>query len=154
MMEKILRKKSLSQWVKRLEAYKIYAPVKDGDFWNFALIDNSEDLNLNHSNTVLSPKKIIFPQREVFLEFSTSNDGELETKEILPEEKASIIFGVRPCDARAIPLMDKVFGGDLLTLTTGKEETKRYWLDFLAIPLHHPTASVSLSRVRLTLKKA
>lgn len=112
MMEKILRKKSLSQWVKRLEAYKIYAPMKDDDFWNFALINNPKDLNLNHSNTVLSPKKIIFPQREVFLEFSTSNDSELEVKEIIPEEKASIIFGVRPCDARAIPLMDKVFGGD------------------------------------------
>jgi len=111
-MKKILRKKSFLQWVKRLESYKIYAPMKDDDFWNFALINNPKDLNLNHSNTVLSPKKIIFPQREVILEFSTSNDSELEVKEILPEEKASIIFGVRPCDARAIPLMDKVFGGD------------------------------------------
>lgn len=113
-MEKVLRKKAFPQWLKRLGSYKIYAPVKDGDFWNFEVIDNLEGLNLDHSNTVLSPKKIIFPQRERFLEFSTSNDGQFEVKETLPEEKATAIFGVRPCDAKALMLTDKVFGGDLV----------------------------------------
>ena len=111
-MEKVLSKKTFPQWVKKLESYTIYAPMKDGDFWNFEVIKNSEIIDLDYLNTVLSPKKIIFPQREVLLEFSTSNEEELKIKEVLPEETPSVIFGVRPCDAKALTLTDKVFGGD------------------------------------------
>lgn len=112
-MEKVLLKKAFPQWVKKLESYTIYAPMKDGDLWNFEVIKNSEIIDLNYLTTVLSPKKIIFPQREVFLEFSTSDENRLEVKEVLPDEKPTVIFGVRPCDAKALTLTDKVFGGDL-----------------------------------------
>lgn len=111
-MEKILLKRSLPQWVNRLSSYRILAPVKDGDFWNYEVIDDSNSVDLDYLNTVLSPKKIIFPQREVFLEFNSPNEEGFEIKEVLPDEKPSVIFGVRPCDAKALTLMDKVFGGD------------------------------------------
>lgn len=111
-MEKVLSKKAFPQWVKKLESYTIYAPQKDGDLWNFEVIKNSKIIDLDYLNTVLSPKKIIFPQREVLLEFGTSNEEELKVKEVLPEEMPSVIFGVRPCDAKALTLTDKVFGGD------------------------------------------
>lgn len=111
-MEKVLSKKALPQWIKKLESYTIYAPRKHGDLWNFEVIKNSEIIDLDCLNTVLSPKKIIFPQREVLLEFSTSNEEELKVNEVLPEETPSVIFGVRPCDAKALTLTDKVFGGD------------------------------------------
>ncbi|TET72055.1 MAG: sulfite reductase [Candidatus Aminicenantes bacterium] len=111
-MEKILTKKSFSKWVKKLESYKIYAPVKNDDLWNYEIIDIPESIQLDYPNTILSPKKIIFPQREIFLEFKASNKEGLEVKEILPEEKPSVIFGVRPCDARALTLTDNVFKGD------------------------------------------
>ncbi|MQY60409.1 sulfite reductase [bacterium] len=111
-MDKILSKKTLPQWVKKLESYTIYAPIKNGDLWNYEVIKNSEIIDLDYLNTVLSPKKIIFPQREVLLEFSTSNEEELKVNEVLPEETPSVIFGVRPCDAKALTLTDKVFGGD------------------------------------------
>jgi ferredoxin len=111
-MEKVLSKKAFPQWVKKLESYTIYSPQKDGDLWNYEVIKNSEIIDLDYLNTVLSPKKIIFPQREVLLEFSTSNEEELKVNEVLPEETPSVIFGVRPCDAKALTLTDKVFGGD------------------------------------------
>jgi sulfhydrogenase subunit beta (sulfur reductase) len=111
-MEKVLSKKDFPQWVKKLESYTIYSPRQDGDFWNYELIKNSEAIDLDYLNTVLSPKKIIFPQREVLLEFSTSDGDELKVKEVLPEEKPAVIFGIRPCDAKALTLTDKVFGGD------------------------------------------
>ena len=111
-MENVLLKKAFPQWVKKLESYTIYSPQKDGDLWNYEVIKNSEIIDLDYLNTVLSPKKIIFPQREVLLEFSTSNEEELKVKEVLPEETAAVIFGVRPCDAKALILTDKVFGGD------------------------------------------
>jgi ferredoxin len=111
-MEKVLSKKAFPQWVKKLESYTMYLPRKDGDFWNYEVIKNPEIIDLDYLNTVLSPKKIIFPQREVLLEFSTSNEEELKINEVLPEEAQSVIFGVRPCDAKALTLTDKVFGGD------------------------------------------
>ena len=111
-MEKVLAKKSFPQWVKTLSSYKILAPVERDQVWNYELIDNPEQINLDHPNTVLSPKKIIFPQREVYLEFLASNENGLELKEVLPDEAPSVIFGVRPCDAKALTLTDKVFGGD------------------------------------------
>jgi len=110
-MEKILEKKSLPQWLRKLSSYEIYAPTKEGDLWNFRLVVNPESVDLSHFQTVVSPKKIIFPQREVLLEFNSNEDG-VEVREILPEEKPTVIFGVRPCDAKAIILTDKVFGGD------------------------------------------
>jgi len=111
-MEKVLSKKTFPQWVKKLGSYTIYSPQKDGDLWNYEVIKNSEIIDLDYLNTVLSPKKIIFPQREVLLEFSTSNENRLEVKEVVPDEKPTVIFGVRPCDAKALTLTDKVFGGD------------------------------------------
>jgi len=113
-MEKILRKKDLPDWLKKLDGLTIYAPVKDGDLWNFELIANPENISLNQSNTVLSPKKIIFPQREVFLEFSTNDEGQLQVEENLPQESKVVIFGIRPCDAKAVTLTDKVFDGDIV----------------------------------------
>ncbi|NIM57815.1 MAG: sulfite reductase [Candidatus Aminicenantes bacterium] len=112
-MEKVLLKKDFPQWVKKLESYTIYSPQKEGDFWNYEVTKNSEIIDLDYLNTVLSPKKIVFPQREVLLEFSTSDEDELKVNEVLPEETQSIIFGVRPCDAKALTLTDKVFGGDI-----------------------------------------
>lgn len=110
-MEKVLEKKSLSQWVKKLASLKIYAPIQTEDLWAYELIENPDNINLDYPNTILSPKKIIFPQREVLLEF-TKNEGELEVKEVLPDEQPSVIFGVRPCEAKSLTLTDKVFGED------------------------------------------
>lgn len=111
-MEKILIKKSFSKWVKRLKSYEIYTPVLDDDLWNYQAVTNPEHINLDYLITVQSPKKIIFPQMEIFLEFQNADEKGLEVIETLPEDKPAVIFGVRPCDARALTLTDKVFGGD------------------------------------------
>lgn len=111
-MQKVLTKKSLPQWVKKLVSYTIYTPVEEDDHWNFVATDNPEDINLDYPLTTLSPKKIIFPQREIFLEFCDSTEGNPEVKEVLPAEESAVIFGVRPCDAKALTFTDKVFGGD------------------------------------------
>lgn len=109
-MEKVLTKKNFPQWVKSLESYNIFAPQKDDDSWSFELIEEPESSDLDFLNTTIPPKKIIFPQREVFFEFSNSKEG-LQVKEILPEEKPTVIFALRPCDAKAFALQDKVFSG-------------------------------------------
>lgn len=112
MMEKILTKKSLPEWVKKLNSFDIFAPVLNDDLWNYELIADPTSIDLDYLNTVQSPKKTIFPQRETFMEFCDSEEKGQVVKEVLPEERPAIVFGVRPCDARALTLMDKVFSGD------------------------------------------
>lgn len=115
-MEKTLTKKAFPHWVKKLAAAKVYLPKKDAeDRWNYEEVGKNEEAALDFLTTTLPPKKILFPQREVFLEFSRTNEDEkeiLEVKEILPEDQSAVILGVRPCDARAAWLLDKVFGGE------------------------------------------
>jgi sulfhydrogenase subunit beta (sulfur reductase) len=111
-MEKILTKKSFPKWAEKLNAYEIYAPILNDSTWSYEVIKKPENIDLDFPNTVQAPKKIINPQREVFLEFGRSDEDTLEIKEVLPEEKPVVIFGVRPCDAKALVLTDMVFDGD------------------------------------------
>ncbi len=114
-MEKTLSKKTFPQWLKKLTSWKVYVPQKDKEGrWNYVEADG-EPAGLDVLQTTLPSKKILFPQSEVFLEFSEVKEGDkeiLEVREILPPAKAQVIFGVRPCEARAAWLLDGVFGSD------------------------------------------
>ena len=111
-MKMILDRKSFGAWVKKLSAWEIYAPVEEKGVWNYAAVSDLKEVSPGYPNTVQGPKKLIFPQSETLLEFATDDDGNPVVKETLPERKDSVVFGVRPCDARAATLTDAVFGGE------------------------------------------
>ena len=111
-MEKTLTKKDFPRWVAKLKSFQLFAPQKEENVWNYKELKSSESIDLDYLNTTIPPKKIIFPQREIFLEFTNSPEEGIQVKETLPGEKATAIFGVRPCDGKALVLMDKVFGGE------------------------------------------
>ncbi len=117
-MDKILAKKDFPQWLKKLVgSHTVYAPLPEGDIWNYKVVTDSAAVNLDFLNTTVPPKGIIFPQKEVFLEFQASSGekGEtIEVTEVLPENKPVAVFGVRPCDGKAFFLQDKVFGGEFV----------------------------------------
>ncbi len=111
-MDKILAKKSLTQWLKKLDGYDIYAPFPQDDTWNYDLVTDPAKVSLDYLNTAQAPKKIIFPQREVFLEFARTEDGAPQMTETLPDPAPFIVLGVRPCDAKALTQHDMVFAGE------------------------------------------
>ncbi len=115
-MDKILTKKALAQWGKKLRDSRVFFPrLSEDGRWDYAEASNDEEIVLDVLQTALPPKKILFPQREVFAEFCESVEGEkktLEVKESLPADGRVVIFGVRPCEARAAWLLDGVFGGE------------------------------------------
>jgi len=123
-MEKTLSKESFPRWVRKLRDWKIYAPVKEEAFWVYRQVGAPEEMDLDFLTSVLAPKKIVFPQREVLLEFSQPPESEPSLKEIIPEEDPVIVFGVRPCDAKALTLTDKVFGGDFKDLYYWKRRSR------------------------------
>lgn len=114
-MEKIITKQSVPEWIKKLEDYTIYAPTKNEDFWSFEVVtpQHPEVIDLNYLNSSPSPKKVVFPPKEVFFEFTGSIYNRIEVKETLPEERPQVILGIRPCDAAAITRMDEFFSHDV-----------------------------------------
>ncbi len=83
---------------------RLIGPVEDRMGTSFDEISDPAALRLDYRNTHLSPKGVVFPQCETLLVF----EGE-EGSEHRPETPETVLFGVRPCDARAISLLDKVF---------------------------------------------
>jgi ferredoxin len=60
-----------------------------------------------YRNTVIPPKSSFLPPMEEMFSFQKNGDG--YQIEVSPDQGKRVIFGIRPCDARAIAIMDKVF---------------------------------------------
>lgn len=102
----IARKTDLDALIARLrETRTVYAPVREGDGTAFAPVSTASQIALGRANTPLSAKGLFFPQREVLLSFR----GKAMESAPLPTE-AFAVFGARPCDARALGFLDRVFG--------------------------------------------
>ena len=85
----------------------VYAPVGDGSGnLTFQSVDSALDVQLDGTNTLVSPKGLFFPQREILMRFS----GATLTTADLPNG-FFVVFGIRPCDARSLPWLDCVLGG-------------------------------------------
>lgn len=108
-MTKVITKGDLLSWLKLLtEKFTIVAPVTSNGVTLYKSIGSSEidRINLNFSNTDLSPKDWFFPPSETL--FTIVKD---EFPRIIPAsvDQEAILFGLRPCDAKGIALIDKAF---------------------------------------------
>jgi len=105
MEQGILKKTELKKLVNALaKDAAVFAPVKeDGDIV-LAEVASADDVVLDFYNTKLSPKNVFFPPCEVICTFRG------DAVENVPVSKDKrVLFGIRPCDARALAQMDKVF---------------------------------------------
>lgn len=122
---KILKKDNVDKFVQDLQAsYDLFAPVQKGSAVHWTKLDKGEDLTWDFFNTDLSPKKFFFPQTEPLMHFK--NDPQAENGMIMEPEpaiaKPRLLFNIRPCDAKAFTILDKVFARD-------DASTDIYWQD-------------------------
>lgn len=110
-MEKILDKKRLDEWVKALDGWQAFGPAVEDGAWIYRPV--TDTVRLDHPNTAQPPKGFTFPQREVYFTFEQIKGEPPRLKEVLPENARKVVFGVRPCDGRGMPRMDKVFTGQI-----------------------------------------
>jgi ferredoxin len=106
MTEKRMAQTDLDRLLAHLrERGTVYAPVQDeaGDAV-LAALAGGETVTLDYRNFRLSPKALVLPQNQTLLCFK---DGQAEEPR-LPEGE-TFLFGVRPCDARAMLALDRVF---------------------------------------------
>ena len=112
MVDRVIKKTELSDFVDRLmEKHRVYAPVRQQNMTDFQEISTADQVDLSFANTTLSPKSIILPQSEAMFEFNLDRTSEQAAilHEIETDHFPRVIFGIRPCDARAFQLLDLNF---------------------------------------------
>jgi len=100
-MNKFISKKDLLSWLGKLrETCRLVVPTKVDDLTLFKEISRLEDIVFDYQNTDLPPKQFLFPATETIFSIE-KKDGRVE---LVPAkvEKETVIFGVRPCDAKGI----------------------------------------------------
>lgn len=108
MKEKKIEKGKIASFIKGVaEKYKLFGPVKREDHHIFAQITSPEEIDFHYFNSLVSPKGLFFPQSEGLYRFQNDQVKEEPT---LEAEKRAIMF-IRPCDARALTFLDRVFQG-------------------------------------------
>lgn len=125
MSDKILSKTEIGSFLDKIKTdYQIHAPVQKDLELVWAPIDQAEELVWEFSNTDLSPKSYFFPQTESLMHFknNTQDPEGLIMKEEPPLEKPRALLNIRPCDAKAFQVLDKVFCRDEKSLDV-------YWKD-------------------------
>jgi ferredoxin len=95
---------------KLIAEYEVYAPVKQGAYSLFKQIASGSEADFGYANSKIPPKGVLFPQREELFSYSTTGEGTV-VEECLDSRK-KVVVGIRPCDARAFNLLDKVFKND------------------------------------------
>ncbi len=103
----VIKKEKVSDFLKGLKGYTLYAPVQEDDTVHFKTIKNPNKIAFQFSNSVKSPKNVVLPQTETMLRIEKDKEG-IKINEPEINEK-QVVFGIRPCDANAIASLDKVF---------------------------------------------
>jgi sulfhydrogenase subunit beta (sulfur reductase) len=82
----------------------VYAPVRRADGVALAALEAADEVVLDYMNFRLPPKRFFFPPSETIGAY----DG-ARMSATLPAEGEFVLFGIRPCDARSLLLLDRVF---------------------------------------------
>ena len=108
MTEKIFTKEEWLGAMKGLEEfYKIFGPVKDGDFHTFLPLNGEKKPDFDYENSRLSPKSTVYPESERMFEYSldeTDDDAHI-LKESPKDYSPQAVVGIRPCDAHAFQIV-------------------------------------------------
>lgn len=98
----------LQAWVDGLIArMQVVGVQAKGERFTFAPLRSATDLRLDYDVTILPPKKLLLPQTETLLTFSTR-----EGYESVVDAEPQVIFGLHPYDVAAIAQMDAIFEQD------------------------------------------
>jgi ferredoxin len=105
----LLNKQKWTEFTGILSGKKVLAPVACGDRFRYAVPAEGKAFSLDFDRPLVPPKSAVFPQTETLYRFQL---GKTELAAPQPGEEL-ILLGVRPCDARAIKLVEKLFRWDV-----------------------------------------
>ena len=125
MADKRIDKADFYKLLEKLAAeHDVFAPVRDGASLVWSRVTPQQEIELEFTNTDLSPKAFLFPQTERLMHFK--NDSGDPEGMIMQEEPGisgkQVLLNIRPCDAKAFSVLDHVFERDEKTMDV-------YWKD-------------------------
>ncbi|MBD3308184.1 hypothetical protein GF339_17190 [candidate division KSB3 bacterium] len=82
-----------------------YAPIQTADGIEYIATTGDQPIAYDYVNVKRSPKGLLFPQREILCRFC----GDTLQDVPVPDDNL-IVFGGRPCDARALSELEMIFG--------------------------------------------
>jgi len=86
----------------------VYAPKKVKGVTNFHKINSEDSIDLETVRTKTPPKEILFKQSEETMKIKTEA-GKIISIESIASIEDTIIFGIRPCDAKGMSILDNFF---------------------------------------------
>lgn len=108
MTVKTLNKKDFSDWLTTLRKnHQVNGPVRQEDLFQFSPLGEGQEPDFSFQNTRLSPKGLVQPPSERMFQFSLDpSDPEAHIlKEVPWDDTPRVLMGIRPCDARALNLV-------------------------------------------------
>jgi len=107
-MTKILGKNELESWLgKIMQERTLVAPRRVKDLTLFGPVQSVDDILFDYQNTNLSPKEFFFPKTDTLFT-GEHKDGDIEITPATIDQE-TVIFGIRPCDARGIAMLDSPY---------------------------------------------
>lgn len=104
---KILSLQQLNDWLGKIAGEAdLIAPVDSKGKLVYRKISSPSEMAANFEKTTIPPKNWYFPMTESILDIK---QGKTTTISEPPEPARSVVYGVRPCDARAVLAFDALF---------------------------------------------
>jgi len=101
----------IQEWMIKLSSkMPVFFPKRAGEVsFKFEQIENKADIQFGaYEPTIIPPVKKLMPAEEDLMTYKKGDDGSVDIQAVLDRE-ARVLAGVRPCDLKAIFMMDKVF---------------------------------------------
>jgi len=107
----VLSKEKTPKFITEIIAkYNVFAPVENEGITLFKQIKNPSEINLEFSNSKVPPKALLFKQTETLFKFTPGVKGKIDPMDT--NGGKTVVFGIRPCDAKSFAILDHVFKGD------------------------------------------
>ncbi len=131
-MAKIINKKDIGTLLERLNDYEIYGPLEQDGVMSYGKLDIEPLLEFRNSRK--PPKDYFFPQTEKLFDLKREGPRFTGAEEAeLPDDKF-LLFGTRPCDARAMSALDKLFTWDYVDPYFVKRRENGTIISFCCVP--------------------
>lgn len=107
-MSQFISGEDLRSWLGNLaQERSLIAPTRSDGLVLFGAISRAEEIALDYDNTLLSPKGHLFPATKALFTIERK-EGDIEMIPTSVEGEA-VIFGIRPCDALGLKVLDRPF---------------------------------------------
>jgi sulfhydrogenase subunit beta (sulfur reductase) len=105
-MTKIMTNQGLREWLSGFASkHVLIAPKRAGERVFFRPVSSFDEIDLGYDQSTSSPKEWFFPRTDMLFAFKPK-EAAIE----LPVVRGPrVIFGIRPCDAKALSVLDNLF---------------------------------------------